>query len=56
MKKYVLNSYTSKLITFLPNAHKTAPKQKIFFSTVNHNKLSFPILVSDQQGVQIVSP
>ncbi len=30
--KKVHNSYTSMLITFLPNAHKTAPKtKKLFF-------------------------
>jgi hypothetical protein len=31
-------------------------KLKIFFSNVNQNKLYFPIPVSDQQVVEIVSP
>jgi hypothetical protein len=31
-------------------------KREKVFSNVNHNKLYFPILVSDQQVVKIVSP
>jgi hypothetical protein len=56
MKKILLGSYYQFLSTLKSNAHKTTiKKRKNFFSNMNQNKLYFPIPVSDQQGVKIVS-
>jgi hypothetical protein len=56
MKKIFVGSYFQFLSTLKSNAHKTTKKKgKIFFSNTNQNKLYFPIPVSDQQGVKIVS-
>jgi hypothetical protein len=42
---------------FKPNANQNGFKnQNILFSNVNPNELYFPILVSGQQFVKIVSP
>ncbi len=50
--------YMGIIETLKPNAHKTAQKTKnIFFKRESeYSVLYFPILVSDQQIVKIVSP
>ena len=56
VRKINVGSYYHFLPNLKPNAYKTAQKTKIFFSNVNKNKLYFSILVSEQQGVKILSP
>ncbi len=57
----IWKNYFWVILTFFANfeaerAQNGPKKQKIFFSNVNKDKLYFPILVSEQQVVEIVSP